>query len=95
MAYAIPDHVVQEMRKLAESSGLPYATIVNQHLYDLQGLVGALQSELADARAALNDASSAGDLESAKTHESEVARKLAEAQEEVAAYQQESAQGAD
>lgn len=94
MAYAIPDHVRQEMKRLADSSGLPYATVVNQRLYDLQGLVGALQSELADAHAALNNASSAGDLEAAKTRESEVARKLAEAQDEVAAYQAELAQGA-
>ncbi len=94
MAYVIPDRVLQEMKKLAESSGLPYATIVNQRLYDLQGLVGALQLELHDAQAALNRASSAGDLEAAKAHESEVARKLAEAQEEVSAYKHESAHGA-
>lgn len=93
MAHTIPDHVRQEMKGLAGSSGLPYATVVNQRLYDLQGLVGALQSELNDARAVLNDASSAGDLEAAKAKESEVARKLAEAQEEVEAYQAELAQG--
>ena len=44
--YTIPQATRDQWKKLAASSGLPYATIVGQHVYDLQGELSVLQDEL-------------------------------------------------
>ncbi len=78
MTFTIPDAERQRMRHLAASSGLPYATIVGQKVYDLQGLVDVLTSELAAAQQA-GDTKKIGELTG----------KLAHRRAELAAYQAE------
>jgi hypothetical protein len=78
MEYTIPDAVRAQMRALAASSGLPYATIVGQKVNDLQGLVDVLAEELAAAQQAA-DARKAGELSVT----------LARRRAELAAYQAE------
>ena len=49
MAYTIPQATRDQWHKLAQSAGLPYAIIVGQHIYDLQGLIRVLEEELQKA----------------------------------------------
>ena len=52
MAYTIPQATRDQWHKLAQSAGLPYATIVGQHIYDLQGLIRVLEEEVQKATSA-------------------------------------------
>ena len=52
MAYSIPDKVRDQMHRQATASGLPYATIVGQRLYDLQGLADVLKTAVQQAQQA-------------------------------------------
>jgi len=78
MTFTIPDTVRQRMRQQAAAAGMPYATLVGQKVYDLQGLVNVLAGELRDAQ-------QAGD----RTRIAELTGKLAHYQAELAAYEAE------
>ncbi|MHB8645806.1 MAG: hypothetical protein ACYDAR_08475 [Thermomicrobiales bacterium] len=78
MTFTIPDAVRQQMKQQAAAAGMPYGTLVGQKVYDLQGLVNVLTSELQQARQA-GDAKQIGD----------VTGKLARRQAELAAYEAE------
>lgn len=78
MTFTIPDAVRQRMKQQAAAAGMPYGTLVGQKVYDLQGLVDVLASELQAARQA-GDSTRIGDLTG----------KLAHRQAELAAYQAE------
>lgn len=78
MAFSIPDAKRAQMKQQATAAGMPYATVVGQHVYDLQGLVDVLSAELQQAHQAGNGAQTA-----------EVQRKLTARQAELAAYRQE------
>ncbi len=78
MTFTIPDDVRQQMRQQSAAAGMPYGTLVGQKVYDLQGLVDVLTSELQQARQAGNS-----------KQIGEVAGKLAHRQAELAAYKAE------
>jgi len=78
MSVTIPDAVRQKMKQQAAAAGMPYGTLVGQKVYDLQGLVDVLTSELQQARQAGNS-KQIGD----------VTGKLAHHQAELAAYKAE------
>jgi hypothetical protein len=78
MSFTIPDAVRQRMKQQAAAAGMPYGTLVGQKVYDLQGLVDVLTSELQQAKQA-GDSKKIGD----------VTGKLAHRQSELAAYQAE------
>lgn len=78
MIFTIPDAVRQQMRQRAAAAGMPYGTLVGQKVYDLQGLVDVLTSELQQAR-------QVGNSEQIRA----VAGKLARHQAELAAYKAE------
>lgn len=78
MTFTIPDAVRKQMKQQAAASGLPYATIVGQKVYDLQGLVDVLTAELQDAQ-------KVGD----RTQIGEITGKLTRRRAELAAYQAE------
>lgn len=81
MAYTIPAAILAQMRQQAVNAGMPYATVVAQHVYDLQGLVAVLKDEVAHVQG--------GDLSTKSGQPSDAARKLAAREAELAAYQQE------
>jgi len=78
MTFTIPDAVRQQMKQQATAAGMPYGTLVGQKVYDLQGLVDVLTSELQAAQQA-GDRKKIGD----------VTGKLARHQAELAAYKAE------
>jgi hypothetical protein len=78
MTFTIPDATRAQMKQQAAAAGMPYATLVGQKVYDLQGLVDVLTGELQQARQA-GDSKKIGD----------VTNKLARHQAELAAYRAE------
>ncbi len=78
MTFSIPDTVRQKMKQQAAAAGMPYGTLVGQKVYDLQGLVDVLTSELQAAQQT-GDSKKIGD----------VTGKLAHNQAELAAYKAE------
>jgi hypothetical protein len=78
MTFTIPDATRAQMKQQAAAAGMPYGTLVGQKVYDLQGLVDVLASELEQARQA-GDSRKIG----------EVTGKLARRQAELAAYKAE------
>lgn len=78
MTFTIPDATRTQMKQQAAAAGMPYATLIAQKVYDLQGLVDVLTSELQDARQA-GDSKRIG----------EVTGKLTHRQAELAAYKAE------
>ncbi|MCA1668739.1 MAG: hypothetical protein LC793_15345 [Thermomicrobia bacterium] len=78
MTFTIPDAIRQQMRQQATAAGMPYGTLVGQKVYDLQGLVDVLTSELQQAQQA-GDSKKIG----------EVTGKLTHHQAELAAYKAE------
>jgi hypothetical protein len=50
MAFMIPEATRAQMKQQAAAAGMPYATLVGQKVYDLQGLVDVLSAELHDAQ---------------------------------------------
>lgn len=78
MTFTIPDAVRQRMKQQAAAAGMPYGTLVGQKVYDLQGLVDVLASELRAAQQA-GDSKKIG----------EATAKLTRHQAELAAYQAE------
>lgn len=78
MTFTIPDATRAQMKQQAAAAGMPYATLLGQKIYDLQGLVDVLTGELQEARQA-GDSKRIGDLTG----------KLAHRQAELAAYQAE------
>lgn len=89
MAYTIPEKVRDQMQQQATAAGLPYATIVAQRLYDLQGLATVLQTTLDQAQQAVRTTTDPVALAAAKKQVADVSHKLAHCQDEVTAYQQE------
>ncbi|HEX2914308.1 MAG TPA: hypothetical protein VH186_26145 [Chloroflexia bacterium] len=81
MASSLPEAKRSEMEKLAKDSGLPYATILGQHIYDLKGLESVLCSQLERAKT-----EGKGDTDKQVV---ELCRKLKECQEQIAAFEQE------
>ena len=82
MTFTIPDTTRAQMKQQAAAAGMPYATLVGQKVYDLQGLVDVLTAELHDAQQA-NDRKRIG----------EVTGKLTRRQAELDAYKAEQATG--
>ena len=80
MTFTIPAAKRAAMQAQAQAAKMPYATVVGQHVYDLQGLVQVLTDQLAAATKAA-DVKQVADL----TH------KLTARQAELAAYQHEQA----
>jgi len=78
MAFTIPDAARAQMKQQAAAAGMPYATLVGQKVYDLQGLVAVLSAELQDAQQAGNT-----------KRISEVTEKLARHKAELDAYKAE------
>ena len=78
MTFTISDAVRQQMKQQAAAAGMPYGTLVGQKVYDLQGLVDVLTTELQAAQRAGNS-KQIGD----------VTGKLAHRQAELAAYKAE------
>lgn len=78
MAFTIPEAVREQMKQQAAAAGMPYGTLVGQKVYDLQGLVAVLSSELQAAQQAGNS-----------KQIRDLAGKLARHQAELAAYQAE------
>ncbi len=81
MAYTIPAAILARLRQQAENAGMPYATVLAQHVYDLQGLVEVLKSEVTRVQG--------GDPSTTSGQLADAARKLAEHEAELAAYQAE------
>ena len=52
MTFTIPEATRTQMKQQAVAAGMPYATLVGQKVYDLQGLVDVLTAELHDAQQA-------------------------------------------
>jgi hypothetical protein len=75
MTFTIPDATRAQMKQQAAAAGMPYATLVGQKVYDLQGLVDVLTGELQQAQQA-GESKRIGD----------VTGKLARHQAELAAY---------
>ena len=46
MAYIIPENVREKWKTQARLAGMDYATVVGQHVYDLQGLIDVLKQQL-------------------------------------------------
>ena len=90
MAFIIPDKTIKQMQAQAAAAGMPYATILKQHLYDLQGLEEVLSSEQLQAKQALSEIppNSPG-FKEASAKLADLTGKLANCQAEIAAYQQE------
>ena len=88
MNNSFPDTERQKLQAQAKAAGLPYTTILGQHLYDLQGLEDILTTELAQLKQAHNPASPGAS--DAKTDE--VTRKLTACQAEISAYKAEQQQ---
>ncbi len=78
MTFTIPDATRAKMKQQATAAGMPYGTLVGQKVYDLQGLVDVLTSEMQQAQ-------QAGDRKKV----GEVTGKLAHHQAELAAYKAE------
>jgi hypothetical protein len=78
MGYEIPDETRAKMRRLATAAGLPYATIVNQRLYDQKTLADTLGAALEHARE---------DGDQAKV--ADLSAQLARCRDEIAAYMRE------
>lgn len=85
---SLPEEVRDQLKKQAQVAGLPYATILEQHIYDLQGLESVLEAELRDADQALmaNNPQSEPLL---RCKVAEVRHKLEACQAQIAAYQKE------
>ncbi len=81
MSYIIPEGTRKQWKKLADASGSPYAKIVGQHVYDIQGLVNVLTEQVAQAKQPATAL--------APDKLAELEHKLAASQEQLAAYQQE------
>ena len=92
MSYQVSEHTRAQWRRLAEASGLPYATIVGQHVYDIQGLVSTLTAQHERATQAASDpALDAAGRTAAVAQLASLTTQLTRAQEQLAAYQQEAA----
>ena len=88
VSYTIPEKTLDQLRKQAAASQLPFSTMVKQRLYDLEGLAEVLSSELALAQEQLNQqpAGKEGQTETSRKV-AELTRKLQECQAQIAAYQ--------
>ena len=92
MTYTIPEATRARWKKLAADSGLPYATIVNQHLYDIRGLADVLSDQLArDQQVAADTSKDEATRDAARADAAVLAKKLASAQAKIRAYEQEMA----
>lgn len=90
MTYTIPEATRAQWKKLASASGLPYATIVNQHLYDIRGLADVLSEQLErDQQTAGDTSQDEAARDAARADAAVLAKKLASAQAKIAAYEQE------
>ncbi|CCF85831.1 hypothetical protein [Nitrolancea hollandica] len=90
MTYSIPEATHARWKKLAADSGLPYATIVNQHLYDIRGLAGVLSEQLERDKQTVSDPSTdEAARDAARADAAVLAKKLASAQAKIAAYERE------
>jgi len=83
----------QQLQAQAKAAGLPYATILAQHLYDLQGLEEVLTAELTQAKQGVGTTSTNSATSStANSKIAEVTRKLTTCQAEITAYNTEQQQ---
>ncbi len=78
MVDGLTDTERARLRQQAAAAGVPYATLVGQHLYDLRGLADVLAGELDQARQAGDDRQVAA-----------ATRKLARCRSQIAAYERE------
>lgn len=80
MTFTIPDATRAKMKQQANAAGMPYGTLVGQKVYDLQGLVDVLTSELQQAKQT-GDSKKIGDVTGKLTrHQAELAAYKAEQQ---------------
>ena len=92
MTFTIPPAKRAAMQGQAQAAKMPYATVVGQHVYDLQGLVQVLTDQLAGATKAAADITATADTRAAAAKEvADLTHKLAARQAELAAYQHEQA----
>jgi len=91
MTFSIPPAKRVAMQQQAQAAGMPYATVVGQHVYDLQGLVQVLTDELAHATKTAADTTVTADARAATKEVADLTHKLAARQAELAAYQHEQA----
>lgn len=90
MTYTIPEATRARWKKLAADSGLLYTTIVNQHLYDIRGLADVLSEQLERDKQSANDpATDEAARDAARADAAVLAKKLADAQAKIAAYERE------
>ncbi len=90
MTFSIPPAKLAAMQQQAQAAKMPYATVVGQHVYDLQGLVQVLTDELAGATKTAADTAVTADTRAAAAKEvTDLTHKLAARQAELAAYQRE------
>lgn len=90
--FTIPPAKRAQMQQQAQAAQMPYATVVGQHVYDLQGLVQVLTDALATATKQAADPTAAADAHAAAIKQvADLAHKLAARQAELAAYQREQA----
>jgi hypothetical protein len=90
MSYIIPEATRIQWKQQAKAANIPYATIVGQHIYDLQGLAEVLSQQLAQATQTLNaiEANTSATAE-ARHKVAELSKKLEHCQLQLMAYQQE------
>lgn len=90
MPYTIPAATLAQLRQQATAAGMPYSTVLAQHIYDLQGLIALLRDEVTRAQATANDVQATPvDRATATKQLAAATRKLTEREAELAAYQQE------
>jgi len=92
MTFSIPPSKRAAMQQQAQAAKMSYATVVGQHVYDLQGLVQVLTDQLAGATKTAVDTAVTADARAAAVKEvTDLTHKLAARQTELAAYQHEQA----
>ena len=84
MAYTIPASVRARWRQLAQQSGSTYATIVGQHVYDIQTEIDTLTEALATQQQAVSEGAAAAQAKIAA-----LTTQLAHARDQLAAYKAE------
>ena len=86
--YIIPEATRTQWKKLAQATGMPYSTVVGQHVYDIQGLVEALDQELTQTtKTQSSTPANTTTFEETSRKVKELTAKLEHTRQQLAAYQ--------
>ena len=89
VTYSIPDALRAQWRQLAQQADLPYATIVNQQLYDLQNEAETLTESLHDRHKQFDAAVSVATRARVQRTIQQLAAQLEQCQAQIVAYEAE------